>query len=183
MKLLIASDLHGSATDTNELIKRFNEEKAGQLILLGDIYNPGPRNPITSSYNPLEVARLLNEIKDKLIVVKGNCDSQVDTLISEFSFVEELMLYIAGKKILCTHGHIYNEENLPSSKVDALIYGHFHKGVIFRKNGTLFANAGSVSLPKDESRKSYLTVDDKGIILKSLDGEIIGKEFYDDTKK
>lgn len=183
MKLLIASDLHGSATDTNELIKRFNEEKAGQLILLGDIYNPGPRNPITSSYNPLEVARLLNEIKDKLIVVKGNCDSQVDTLISEFSFVEELMLYIAGKKIFCTHGHIYNEENLPSSKVDALIYGHFHKGVIFRKNGTMFANAGSVSLPKDESKKSYLTVDDKGFILKSLDGEIIGKEFYDDTKK
>lgn len=183
MKVLVASDLHGSATDTLELINRFKEENAEQLILLGDIYNPGPRNPITPSYNPLEVARLLNDIKDKLCVVKGNCDSQVDTLISEFSFVEELVLYVSGKKILCTHGHIYNEDNLPVSHFDAMLYGHFHKGIVFRKDGVLLANAGSISLPKDNSKKSYLIVDDKGITLKSLDGEIIEKEFYDDTKK
>ena len=97
MKILIASDLHGSAFYSAKLLERFNNEKADKLILLGDIYNHGPRNPFPTEYNPGEVAILLNSIKDKLIVVKGNCDSEVDKMISEFDFFENTIV-VSGRE-------------------------------------------------------------------------------------
>ena len=157
MKFVIASDIHGNAKYAGELIKKFEFEQADALILLGDIYNPGPRNPVTRDYAPLTVADMLNAMKDKLTVVKGNCDSQVDTLISKFDFVEECNIFEGGKKITLTHGHIYNGDNLPKNCGDALIYGHFHIGSIRRMGNVVIANAGSVSLPKDGSAHTYIT--------------------------
>ena len=87
MKILIASDIHGSEFYLQKLLQRFAEEGAEQMILLGDIYNHGPRNPLPEGYRPLGVAALLNPLADRLTVVKGNCDSDVDTLISDFEFV------------------------------------------------------------------------------------------------
>ena len=151
-------------------------EKVDKLIFLGDIYNHGPRNPLPKEYSPMEVAKLLNSIKDKLIVIKGNCDSEVDTMISEFDFVEDLCLYVEGKSVFLTHGHVYNKDNMPKTAFNAVIYGHFHTGFIENVNGVIVANTGSLSLPKNNTPNSYIVIENGKIILKELDGKIIQSE-------
>lgn len=170
MKILIASDLHGSAFYAEQLVKRFNEENAELLLLLGDIYNHGPRNPLPQDYAPMQVAEILNSVKNRLIVVKGNCDSQVDTLISEFDFIEDICIMSGDKKIFCTHGHVYNKDRLPKTRFDAIVYGHFHTGFIERKDNLIVANTGSVSLPKNGTPNSYIILDDDLLTLKTVDG-------------
>ena len=176
MKILIASDIHGSAHCAQKLKERFMAESADKLLLLGDIYNHGPRNPFPEEYAPQKVAEILNGLKDKLIVIKGNCDSQVDTLISEFDFIDNTVIIAGNKTVFCTHGHVYNKDKLPQTRFDAVIYGHFHTGFIERVNGVIVANAGSISLPKNGTPKSYLLLDGEKLILKTLDGEIIKEE-------
>ena len=153
MKLLIASDLHGSAYYAERLIDRYNKENADKLILLGDIYNHGPRNHLPENYQPMKVAEILNGVKENLIVIKGNCDSAVDTMISEFDFIENACLVINGKTVFLTHGHVFNKDNMPKTKFDAVIYGHFHTGFIEKVKETIVANTGSLSLPKNEKKK------------------------------
>ena len=173
MKYLIASDIHGSAYYTERLIERFRAENADKLVLLGDIYNHGPRNPLPEEFNEMKVAGILNGMKKDLIVVKGNCDSQVDTLISEFDFIDSLVIESAGKTVFCTHGHIYNKDNPPKTKFDAVIYGHFHTGFIVKEGETAFINAGSVSLPKCDFSHSYLVLDGEKVTLKDIDGKTL----------
>ena len=175
MKYLIASDIHGSNFYTEKLIKILSEEKADKLILLGDIYNHGPRNPLPEGYAPLKVAENLNAIKEQMLVIKGNCDSQVDTMISNFDFIEEVVLVSGGKSVLCTHGHVYNKDNKPKTKFDAVVYGHFHTGFIEKIDGVVFANAGSMSLPKNDTPNSYLILDEGKLFLKDLDKNIINE--------
>lgn len=176
MKFLIASDIHGSSYYAEKITERAKDENADRIVLLGDIYNHGPRNPFPKDYAPLKVAETLNAVKDKLIVIKGNCDSEVDTLISEFDFVDNTVIVSAGKTVFLTHGHIYNKTALPKTQFDALIYGHFHTGFIEKKGGKTFANAGSVSLPKDKTVNSYLILDGRTLSLKSIDGETITEQ-------
>lgn len=173
MKFLIASDLHGSEYYTKKLCERFSAEKADELILLGDIYNHGPRNPLPEGYCPPKVAALLNGLTDRLLVVKGNCDSDVDTMISDFEFVSEAVLVTCGKKIFLQHGDRFSIDRLPKNCGDVFIYGHYHTGFIERRNGVLVANPGSVSLPKNGTAHSYLVLEDDKLTLKNIDGEFI----------
>lgn len=173
MKYLIASDLHGSEYYAKKLLEAFEKENAQTLILLGDIYYHGPRNPLPEDYNPKGVAELLNGIADKLIVIKGNCDSQVDTLISEFDFIEDGVICVEDKNVFLTHGHVYNKQTPPKTTFAAVIYGHFHTGFIERAGNTVFANPGSLSLPKDGTPNSYMTLTGKLLELKTLSGETI----------
>jgi len=147
MKFLIASDLHGSEHFTDELLNAFKRENADLLVLLGDIYYHGPRNPFPEVYCPKNVADKLNAFADRLLVIKGNCDSQVDTLISDFDFIENAVIVSGGKSVFLTHGHVYNKDNLPKTKYNAVIYGHYHTGFIEKQGDIVVANAGSVSLP------------------------------------
>lgn len=176
MKFLIASDIHGSSYYAEKIIERAKTENADKIILLGDIYNHGPRNPFPKDYAPLKVAKTLNAVKDKLIVIKGNCDSEVDTLISEFDFLDNSVIVSANKTVFLSHGHIYNKDALPKTEFDAVIYGHFHTGFITRQGKTVVANAGSVSLPKDDTKNSYLILEEDKLILKDIDGEILAEE-------
>ena len=173
MKFLIASDVHGSNFYLKKLIERFKAEGADKLILLGDIYNHGPRNPLPEEYEPMTVSEQLNGIKDKLIVIKGNCDSQVDTMISEFSFIENAVVVSGEKTFFLTHGHVYNKDNMPKSKFDAIVYGHFHTGFIEEKDGVTVANAGSLSLPKNNTSSSYLLLDEGKLTLKDINQAVI----------
>lgn len=173
MKFLIASDIHGSAYYTEKVIKRAKAENADKIILLGDIFNHGPRNPLPKEYAPLKVADLLNTVKNDLIVIKGNCDSEVDTLISEFDFIPHMMLMVADKTVFLTHGHVYNKDNMPKVRVDAIIYGHFHTGFIENAGKYYVANAGSVSLPKNGTPSSYIIISDEEFSLKDIDGNLI----------
>lgn len=173
MKVLIISDIHGSsyyAEKIKEISLRENPEK---IVLLGDLYYHGPRNELTQEYAPMKVAEILNSMKDKLLVVRGNCDAEVDEMISEFKFEDHILMEINNKKIYFTHGHKYNIENIPYEDFEIMIYGHIHQGFIQQKEGYLFANPGSISLPKGGTKHSYLILDENKLILKDIDGTII----------
>lgn len=172
MKIFIASDIHGSKNATKKLLNNFRKEKADKLVLLGDIYNHGPRNGLPDGYDPMAVADELNAVKDKLIVVRGNCDSEVDEMISEFSFVENAYLFVGGRTVFLTHGHKHNEHNLPKN-ADIVIYGHFHTGFIKKIGAYTVANPGSTTFPKGGTAKSYIILTDDRLVLKDEDGKII----------
>ena len=173
MKLLVVSDIHGSAYYAEKIPEIFEREKADKIIVLGDLYYHGPRNPLTKDYSPMKVAEILNSLKDRLEVIKGNCDAEVDEMISEFKFKEHLLLYVNNMKIYFTHGHKNNMDNLPDEQIDMMVYGHFHTGFIVKKDGIIFANPGSISLPKDNTKNSYLILDKESIVLKDIDGNVI----------
>ncbi len=173
MKVLVISDIHGSsyyARKIEEIVEKENPEK---IVLLGDLYYHGPRNELSQEYAPMEVAKILNSLKDKLMVGKGNCDAEVDEMISEFKFEDHILTNINGKNIYFTHGHKYNIENIPYEDFDILIYGHIHQGFIQEKEGYLFANPGSISLPKGGTEHSYLILEENQITLKDVDGRIL----------
>lgn len=172
MKYLVASDIHGSLFYVKELLDIYKKEKANALILLGDLYYHGPRNPLPFEYNPMEVSKLLNNFTDPLYVIKGNCDAEVDEMISNFKFNDHIELVIENKKYYFTHGHHENIDNIPSN-IDVLIYGHFHTGFIKKSNGVICVNAGSTTLPKNGTKNSYLIIEDNKIILKDLKGSLI----------
>ena len=173
MKLLVVSDIHGSAYYAEKIPEIFEKEKADKIIVLGDLYYHGPRNPLTKDYSPMKVAEILNSLKDRLDVIKGNCDAEVDEMISEFKFKEHLLLDVNNLKVYFTHGHKNNMDNLPDEQIDMMVYGHFHTGIKKKKDGIIFANPGSISLPKDNTKNSYLILDKESIVLKDIDGNVI----------
>ena len=178
MKLLVVSDIHGSLYYTNKITEIYQNGNFDRLVLLGDLYYHGPRNPLPKDYNPMEVSRILNSLKDNIICVKGNCDAEVDQMISEFKINNHAYLELNNKKIMFTHGHIYNINNKVEN-INVLIYGHFHTGFIKEENNQYFINAGSITLPKNNTPNSYLVIENTdayiSIILKDIDGNIIEK--------
>ena len=173
MKFVIASDLHGSAFYGGKVRDCFEREEADMLVLLGDIYNHGPRNPLPEGYAPMELASILNGLTDRMLVIKGNCDSDVDTLISDFEFVSEAVLVSGGRRIFLQHGDRYWIENIPKNAGDCLIYGHYHICFIERKDGIVVANPGSVSLPKNGTARAYLVLEEGALTLKTLEGDVL----------
>ncbi len=173
MKVLIISDIHGSAYyagKIKEIIERENPEK---IVLLGDLYYHGPRNDLSQEYAPMKVAEVLNSLKDKLLVVRGNCDAEVDEMISEFKFEDHILMEINNKKVYFTHGHKYNIEVIPYDDFEIMIYGHIHQGFIQEKEGFLFANPGSISIPRLGTAHSYLIFDENGLVLKDVEGTVL----------
>lgn len=160
MKYLIASDIHGSAYFANKLIERYKAEGADRLVLLGDILYHGPRNDLPKDYCPKEVIPLLNAYKNEILCVRGNCDSEVDQMVLEFPCLAEYAVLPVGDR-LCylTHGHHYGPDNLPPmAKGDLLLSGHIHVPVCRGQDGVMLLNPGSVSLPKEGSPHSYMTL-------------------------
>lgn len=176
MKFLICADLHGSAREAERLKENFIKEKADYIILLGDVYNHGPRNSLPERYAPMEVAQILNGLKDKLIVIKGNCDSEVDRMISGFDFLESGLVVSGDKTVFLTHGHVYNKDKPFKTKTDCTVYGHFHTGFIEKKDGVTYCNTGSLSIPKNGTEKSYVILEDGKLYLKSVEGKILASE-------
>lgn len=174
MKYLVFSDIHGSLYYANKLKDIVENCKDCKVVLLGDLYYHGPRNNLPQEYNPKEVCNILNAMKDKILCCKGNCDAEVDEMISEFKFKKHINLKIFNKNFMFTHGHKYNKDNLPNN-VDVLVYGHFHTGFIQQIGQILCINAGSLSLPKNNTKNSYLLIEDNTIFLKDLDNNIIDK--------
>ena len=172
MKLFIATDLHGSAYFTERVIEKFNQTKADMLILLGDVYNHGPRNPFPKDYAPMKVAEMLNAIADKVMSVKGNCDSTVDEMISQFPFVENNIIPLGNRRLFLTHGHIFNKHSLPMLDAgDVMIYGHFHVNNSEIADGIYCLNVSSASLPKDKA--SYCIVSENGATIYDFDDKVI----------
>ena len=172
MKYLVASDIHGSLKYAEELEKRINVENPDKIILLGDLYYQGYRGILNPDYRPDDVAMILNRYKDKILCTRGNCDRPEDEYVSEFELKDKIELTISNKKFFFTHGHIYNNSSRPED-FDVLIYGHFHTGFIYEEDGKIYANPGSVSLPKNDTKNSYMIIEDNKIILKDIYGNLV----------
>ncbi len=173
MKLLIASDIHGSAYYCRKLLEAYKKEEADKLILLGDILYHGPRNDLPEEYAPKEVIAMLNPMKQEILCVRGNCDTEVDQMVLEFPILADYgFLYERGRMIFLTHGHVFNENHLPMlKKGDILLHGHTHVPVCREHEEYIYMNPGSVSIPKEGSEHSYMTYEDGIFIWKNLDRE------------
>lgn len=179
MKLMIASDLHGSALFCRRMLEAYRREGAGRLLLLGDLLYHGPRNDLPEGYAPKEVIAMLNESAQELLCVRGNCDCEVDQMVLDFPILADYcILYHLDTMIFATHGHQYNEESLPKLKPgDILLHGHTHVPVLREHPGYCYLNPGSVSLPKEDSPRSYLTLEDGLFQWKRLDDGSVWKEY------
>ncbi len=172
MKLMIASDIHGSAYFCAKMLKAYEKEQAQKLILLGDILYHGPRNDLPREYAPKEVIAMLNPRKEEILCVRGNCDTEVDQMVLEFPIMADYgFLYERGRMIFLTHGHVFHEGHLPMlKKGDILLHGHTHVPVCREHEDYLYLNPGSVSIPKEGSAHSYLVYEEGRFTWKDLDG-------------
>lgn len=174
MKFLIASDIHGSAYWCRELIKKYSEEKADRLVLLGDVLYHGPRNDLPREYAPKEVIAMLNPMKNDIYCVRGNCEAEVDQMVLEFPVLADYAILDLGKTaVYMTHGHIYNEGNLPPMRDgDILLHGHTHVSKCVEHEHYVYMNPGSVSIPKENSHHGYMTLENGVFLWKDFDGQI-----------
>lgn len=171
-KLTIASDIHGSAECCKLLLEAHRREGSGRLLLLGDILYHGPRNGLFDGYDPKAVADMLNEYADEILAVRGNCDSEVDQMMLSFPIMSEQALLVnAGFAALLLHGH-KGMEKLPLKGINMVLSGHTHVPASIIKDGILWANPGSVSLPKEGSERSYMIWENGTVLWKTLSGEV-----------
>lgn len=178
MKLMIASDIHGSALYCQQMLERFHEEKADKLLLLGDILYHGPRNPLPEGYDPKKVFEMLNVEKECIMAIKGNCEADIDQVVLEFPIVSDYMLLeINGLTIYAAHGHTINEEHpLPFTGKEILICGHTHVPHCCEHEKFVFMNPGSVSMPKENTPHGYMTLEDKTFLWKDITtGEVFAE--------
>ena len=176
MKWMIASDLHGSAVYCRRMIEAFEREGADRLLLLGDLLYHGPRNDLPEGYAPKEVMPLLNGMKPKLLCVRGNCDAEVDQMVLDFPILADYAVLPVGQRLVyATHGHVHNLKNLPPlAPGDILLHGHTHipAWTEFGEEN-LYLNPGSLSIPKENSPHSYMTLEDSIFQWKELaSGEV-----------
>lgn len=173
MRIVIASDIHGSALYCGQLLEAFRREGAEKLLLLGDILYHGPRNDLPDGYAPKEVTAQLNACAGSILGVRGNCDAEIDQMVLQFPMMADYcLLYAAGRTVFVTHGHVYNTASLPPLQPgDILLHGHTHVPCWEEfGNGNLYLNPGSVSLPKEDSPRGYLLLTDTAFIWKDLAG-------------
>ena len=181
MKWMIASDLHGSAYYCRKMLEAFEREGADRLFLLGDLLYHGPRNDLPREYAPKEVIPLLNGKKEKLLCVRGNCDAEVDQMVLEFPVLADYAVLPVGRRLIyATHGHIYHVKNLPPlAPGDVLLHGHTHVPAWTEfGQANLYLNPGSVSIPKENSLHSYMTLEENTMQWKELESNAV---FYELT--
>ncbi len=175
MKIMIASDIHGSSAYCEEMLAALDREQADRLLLLGDILYHGPRNDLPKDYAPKTVLRLLNDRKEQILCVRGNCDTEVDQMVLDFPILADYcILYAKKRMIYATHGHNFNTKNPPPLKPgDILLHGHTHIPAWESfGDGNLYLNPGSVSIPKEDSAHGYMTLTEDGCRWMDLSGDM-----------
>lgn len=172
MKYFVISDVHGSKHYLDLAYSKFIESKADYLICLGDFYYHGPRNPLPEGYDPMKVSELFNSINDKLLPIRGNCDAEVDQMISTFIFKDNISITLEnGYNVYLHHGH---KDIIDLDKYQLVLSGHTHIGLIKKEDNVIYANPGSISLPKSTDSRSYIILDEKSIQrISLLDGNLI----------
>jgi putative phosphoesterase len=177
MKFFVASDIHGALAQTEKILAAFESEKADYLLLGGDYLNHGPRNGLPEDYAPGKTAELLNRYADRIIGVRGNCDSEVDQMLLEFPMMNDsAMIFLQGRRCFLTHGHLYSPETLLRRKPalpagSVFIFGHTHVPVLEYAGEILLLNPGSPTAPKAGSKAGYALLCENSVVLKTLEGE------------
>lgn len=177
MKWLIASDIHGSWYYTKKLLEAFTREEADRLLILGDILYHGPRNDLPREYNPKKVIIELNKVKEHILAIRGNCDTEVDQMVLEFPIMAEYCVIPVCRNtgetrvIYATHGHNYNPNQLPPlQNKDILLNGHTHVPACIDYDKYTYMNPGSISIPKEKSVNSYMILEDGVCTWKDMEG-------------
>ena len=141
MKWMIASDIHGSAYYCRKLLEAYTEEGADRLLLLGDILYHGPRNDLPRDYAPKEVIALLNEWKNDIYCVRGNCDTEVDQMVLEFPVLSDYCVLAEGKQAIYATMDI----SIMSRNCRHCIPEIFYCTVILMCRNALFMRQSSIS--------------------------------------
>lgn len=176
MKIMFISDIHGVSTNLDKVKERFEKLNCDKLVVLGDLYYVGPRNRMHEDYNIPAVEEFLNYFKDKIICIKGNCDSEVDAMISPFPIINELgLISVDNNDIYITHGHIHNETNWQREN-SVLVYGHFHVPFINEVDNKIFINPGSISFPKENNIASYMIYDSNKFTIYDINDDVIASK-------
>lgn len=177
MKVIFASDIHGSEYYAKKLVEKFNELKCEKLILLGDILYHGPRNDLPKGYNPKGVISLLNAMSDKILCVRGNCEAEVDQMVLDFSCMSDSMImFEKGRMFFITHGHKFNIENPPKLKMgDILIHGHTHVQTVTEFGDNIYINPGSISIPKENNPPTFMIYEDGKFTIYDFDMNVLNE--------
>ena len=173
MKLMIASDLHGSLTYSEQMFQRYEEEKPEKLILLGDLLYHGARNDLPEGYSTKGLTALLNSYQDVIMAVRGNCDAEIDQTVLQFPIMADyLEMYVDGHRFVITHGHVFNEDSMiPHNPGTVLLHGHTHLKILENRGDFYYVNPGSVSIPKDPDEiRSYMIYENGLFTIKDLQG-------------
>lgn len=177
MRIMIASDLHGSYACSKKLFDRFEIEKADMIVLLGDLLYHGPRNDLPMEYDCKKVSALLNTYKEKIIAIRGNCDGEVDQMMLEFPILSDTAVVSDGDFVLyATHGHkLTPKAPFPVAK-GVVIFGHTHIPTDKYIEGVRYINPGSVSIPKNGSERGYVICENGTFVWKNLDGDVVSPQ-------
>lgn len=170
MKILIASDLHGSAYWCRRLMEEIEKEQPDRIVLLGDLLYHGPRNDLPREYAPKQVIPMLSSLKEKILAVRGNCEAEVDQMVLPFPCLADFsQLYVDGRLMHLTHGHHQNPQNLPPlPRGSIFLYGHTHVKFDQVVDGIRCLNPGSLSIPKDGSH-SYIVYENGNFSFRILE--------------
>lgn len=176
MKLLIGSDIHGSAYYCRMFMEAIEKENPGRVLLLGDLLYHGPRNALPKEYDPPAVIGMLNGMKDRLFCVRGNCDTEVDQMVLDFPILADYaVIPLENRVIYATHGHRFHPDCPPPlGKGDILLNGHTHVPANQKRNDFVYLNSGSVSIPKENSFHSYMVLENEEFLWKNL---LTGEKF------
>lgn len=175
MNFFVISDIHGSSLALSQAIEIYKKGLYRKLIICGDILYHGARNPLPEGYNPKEVIDILNNIKDELLVVKGNCESDVDSMVLDFPIMSDYAEVITEERdIFITHGDKYSPDDICKYKNGTIfISGHTHIPTADKKENSFILNPGSISLPKGGFKPSYGIFSNNGWEVRSLKDEKI----------
>lgn len=175
MKYMIVSDIHGDAECTAKFLSIFEREKCQGLIILGDILYHGPRNDLPSGYAPKRVIEMLNQLKESIIAIKGNCDAEVDEMVLQFPILSDpQFINLNGKRTLLTHGHKYDFDDIDGKETDLILHGHTHLLRIESDvSGATVVNPGSVSIPKGGNANTFAIFDENEITIMDFGMNVI----------
>lgn len=175
MNILIASDIHGSRGASDKLVSLDSFYNFDRIILLGDINYSGARNIPPIDYYPIDVCKNLSLLKDKLTIIRGNCDSRVDEFVLGIRFEDKIEEKINGHRFILTHGDLFTENDFTYNKGDVYMYGHTHIYKLENHEGHFEINPGSTTLPKGGNEASYMiyNLEEDKITLFTMKDEVI----------
>ncbi|WP_262279804.1 phosphodiesterase [Hallella absiana] len=175
MRYLIISDIHGSLPRLQRALDFYRQQQCDMLLILGDILNYGPRNSIPEGIDAKGIVAALNPLADDIVAVRGNCDAEVDQMLLCFPMMSDYVLLVdEGRRILLTHGHVYNPDHLPAGHYDAVFFGHTHLWQLeHNADGMLICNTGSITFPKGGNEPTMALMDNGRVAVYNLDGKLL----------
>lgn len=138
MKIIFISDIHGHIENLKKI--SFDCDK---LVVLGDLFG-------YSYENNDFVFNFLKNNQDRLILLKGNCDSDESLRLLGLNYYDYYDLNVDDIVIRCTHG---NKDY--SGNFDVLIFGHKHYPFIQKEGRITKICVGSIENPRNNSNYSY----------------------------